>query len=291
MSTKSENAGRNGRRAGFAALAMAWIVMPLGPASALAGSAGAEGSYLREREIFPGNVFTFVRVRYGGLGRYSLWSIDYPDSDINFSERLDELTTIEVAREAESTIGGKAQVKGKIKHEVLDLGQRERLFEYPFLYMVEVGSLSFNEQEVENLREYLLRGGFLHVDDFWGEYEWANWEYEIGRVFPSEIFPILDIPLSHEVFRIVFELDEVPQVPSLDYWEATGETHERPDATEPHVRGIFDRRGRLMVVMTHNTDLGDGWEREGENHEYFREFSAKKAYPLGINIVVYAMTH
>lgn len=280
MSTKSEN-GERIRKAGIAAIAIASFAMIAGTTAARGGSDGAEGQYLREREIFPGNVFTFVRVRYGGLGRYSLWSIDYPDSDINFSERLDELTTIEVARDED----------GEILHEVLDLGQRERLFEYPFLYMVEVGSLSFNEKEVENLREYLLRGGFLHVDDFWGEYEWENWEYEIGRVFPPEVFPIVDIPLSHEVFRIVFELDEVPQVPSLDYWEATGETNERPDATEPHVRGIFDRRGRLMIVMTHNTDLGDGWEREGENHEYFREFSAKKAYPLGINIVVYAMTH
>ncbi|MCH8333923.1 DUF4159 domain-containing protein, partial [Candidatus Sumerlaeota bacterium] len=165
---------------------------------------------------------------------------------------------------------------------------------YPILYMLEVGGLEFSRAEVERLRQYLLRGGFLHVDDFWGDSAWRNWEYEIGKVFPPEDFPIRDIPLDHQLFRIVFNLDEVPQAPSISHWLRTGggtaEYHDG-DTSVAHCRGIWDKNGRLMVVMTHNTDLGDGWEREAENPDYFAEISVKKAYPLGINIVVYAMTH
>jgi hypothetical protein len=102
---------------------------------------------------------------------------------------------------------------------------------------------------------------------------------------------MLDIPLDHEIFNIVFHLDEVPQVPSIHTWLSSGQTYERWDAREAHCRGIYDGEGRLMVVVLHNSDLGDGWEREGEDEGYFREFSAPKAYPFGINIVVYAMTH
>jgi hypothetical protein len=141
-----------------------------------------------------------------------------------------------------------------------------------------------------------LRGGFLLVDDFWGDYAWANWEYEIGRVFPPDEYPIVDIPLNHPIFHCVFDIKEVPQVPAINQfweWQMTGNTYEGQPTIDPspHCRGIFDKNGRLMIVMMHNTDLGDGWEREGENEGYFREFSVKKAYPMGINIVVYAMTH
>jgi hypothetical protein len=157
--------------------------------------------------------------------------------------------------------------------------------------MVEVGYLNLDENEAARLREYLLRGGFLHVDDFWGQQEWDNWEYQIRKVFPDEErYPILEIPLTHEIFNCVFQLKEMPQVPSLWNWEYRRSSTERFGEVA-HCRGIFDENGRLLVVMTYNTDLGDGWEREGENYEYFRKFSVAGAYPLGINIVVYAMTH
>jgi len=251
---------------------------------------------LPERDIFPSNCFTFCRVQYNsdrgwdGWGRGGGdWRTDYPDSDINFSIRLAELTTINVNRNE----------RGAVKFAIVRLTDDD-LFNYPFIYMLEVGALVFSEEETERLRSYLLRGGFLLVDDFWGDYAWANWEYEIGRVFPPDEYPIVDIPLDHPLFHCVFEIKEVPQVPAIGNfrdWLNWGITYERGHDysytrdTSPHCRGIFDKNGRLMVVMMHNTDLGDGWEREGEHIGYFQEFSVKKAYPMGINIVVYAMTH
>ncbi len=242
------------------------------------------------RDIFPGNGFTFCRVRYQsqygdrrgerwrGGGN---WLTDYPDSDLNFPKRLSELTSIQVDRDEQ----------GEVKHALVDLTEDD-LFNYPFLYMLEVGNLVFLDEEVVALRSYLLRGGFLMVDDFWGSAAWANFEYEMGRVFPPEEYPLVELPRDHEIFHIVFPIQEVPQVPGIGFWYQTGQTSEQwEDSAEAHCRGIFDKKGRLMVVILHNTDLGDGWEEEAQNPVYFREFSAKKAYPLGINIVVYAMTH
>jgi hypothetical protein len=133
----------------------------------------------------------------------------------------------------------------------------------------------------------------MHVDDFWGDLAWRRWEYEIGQVLPPEEYPIEEVPLSDPLFHIVFDIKEVPQVPSIRFWSQTGgATSERGAGSEkPGLYGIRDRTGRLMVVMTHNTDIADGWEREQLDYGYFEEFSVKKSYPLGINIVVYAMTH
>jgi hypothetical protein len=235
-----------------------------------------------ERDIFPGNVFTFCRIRYSSSGyrRGGGWSTDFNASDVNFSTRLEELTTIRVNRDEQ----------GRIKHAVIRLTDDD-LFNYPFIYIVEPGALEFSEEEVERLRSYLLRGGFLLVDDFWGDEEWENFAFEFSRVFPPDEFPMMTLPLSHEIFNIVFTIKEYPQVPSVHHWLRTGLTYERWDAEVPHFRGVFDKKGRLMAVICHNTDLGDGWERENWDQVYFREFSAKKAYPMGINIVVYAMTH
>ena len=217
-----------------------------------------------------------------GEGEGAVGARIFPDSDLNFSQRLSELTSINVNRDE----------NGDIKHAVLRLTDAD-LFHYPFIYMLEVASLQFSPEEAENLRLYLERGGFLLVDDFWGSRAWANWEYEISKVFPPEEYPMIDIPLDHEIFHIVFDIEEIPQIPGIGYWAGSGgHTSEREeDSRIPSCKGIFDKKGRLMVVVMHNTDLGDGWEEEARNPIYFREFSAKKAYPLGINIVVYAMTH
>jgi len=228
---------------------------------------------------FEPNKFTFCRIQYRSYGGRWGWDTDYPDSDFNFSLRLSQLTTIEVNRNEH----------GEIQYVNLPL-TNPNLFNYPWIYMLEVGALSFSEEERHWLREYLLRGGFLFVDDFWGEREWQNWVYEISQVFPPKEFPMFEIPITHEIFRCVFTLEEMPQIPSINAWRS-GVTWERPDAKVARLWGIKDKKGRLMAVIAHNTDLGDGWEREGEDRGYFEEFSAKKAYPLGINIVVYAMTH
>src|SRR4051812_45254413 len=223
---------------------------------------------------FKHDVFTFVRIRYSSFARGG-WTTDYPDADLNFSYRLQQMTSLKV----EPT------------PKVMDLTD-PALFDYPFIYIVEPGYLEFNDDEVAALRHYLLNGGFLMVDDFWGEREWENFHHEIKRVFP-EREPI-ELPLEHPVFHCVFDLKEKPQIPSINIAlrnKGTGITWERVDAKTPDYRAIFDDKGRMMVMICHNTDNGDGWEREGEDEWYFHEFSEKKGYPMGINIVVYAMTH
>jgi hypothetical protein len=149
--------------------------------------------------------------------------------------------------------------------------------------------MTLSDAEVRSLRRYLLNGGFLMVDDFWGEMEWDNLYLEMKRVFPDR--EPQELPLEHPIFHCVYDLKEKPQVPSIHAWLGSGRSYERWDAEEPHYRALFDDNGRVMALICHNTDLGDGWEREGENVDYFHEYSEKKAYPMGINIVVYAMTH
>jgi Domain of unknown function (DUF4159) len=228
---------------------------------------------------FKKDVFTFVRIKYTrGIRRYASaghWWMDTPDSDLNFSFRLQQMTSLKVDPDA----------------RVLELTDKE-LFDYPWIYIVEPGGLTFLDEEVPILRRYLLNGGFLMVDDFWGEAEWENFHREIKKVFPER--EPEDLPLVHPIFHCVFEIKEKPQIPNIQLGiesEYTGITWERPDAKEVHYRAILDDQRRIMVMICHNTDLGDGWEREGESQYYFHEFSEKKAYPLGINIVFYAMTH
>jgi hypothetical protein len=232
----------------------------------------------------PRDVFTFARVEYNsqrggwrrgyGRGGRGDWATDYPAAELNLAYRLEEMTSMKVHPEG-------------VAVELTD----PELFNYPFIYMVDPGGLVFEEAEVVALRKYLLNGGFLMVDDFWGEYEWRNFYSQIKRVFPDR--EPEDLPIDHPIFSCVFPLKEKPQIPNIGQGtvsQYTGVTWERPDAREPHYRAFFDDKGRMMSIICHNTDLGDGWEREGENFYYFREFSEKKAYPLGINILFYAMT-
>lgn len=220
----------------------------------------------------PRDTFTFVRLRYSSWGGHPGWSTDYPDSDQNFSYRLQQLTSIKV----------------NPVPLILDITE-PALFDHPFVYMIEPGAMELSDAEVGALRRYLLSGGFLMVDDFWGEDEWNNFYGQFKRVFPDREPRELDI--SHPLFHAVFDLKEKPQVPSIHWWLSTGMTAERRDAQTPHYRAYFDDHGRMMAIVCHNTDLGDGWEREGEDARYFKAFSEPKAYPMGINIVFYAMTH
>jgi len=234
---------------------------------------------------FRKDVFTFARVRYsteggrygrrGGWGRQR-WAIDYPDSDLNFSYRLQQMTSLKVDPDC----------------RVIELTDKE-LFDFPFIYIVEPGGLVFTDDEVKVLRRYLLNGGFLMADDFWGEAEWANFEHEIKRVFPDR--DLEELPINHHIFHCVFDLKEKPQMASIHHFQRNRgtayENYERTDAREVHYKAIHDENGRMIVIACHNTDLGDGWEREGEDEEYFHKYSERMAYPMGINILFYAMSH
>jgi len=154
--------------------------------------------------------------------------------------------------------------------------------------------LMFSDEEVVILRKYLLNGGFLMFDDFWGDSAWSNVEHEMKRVFPDRSFN--ELALDHPVYHCVFDIKSKGQVPNVhtgtesQHTGITWEYHDG-DTRTVHHRAIHDDKGRMMVIATHNTDNGDGWEREGEDEYYFKNFSEKIAYPLGINIIFYAMTH
>jgi len=215
--------------------------------------------------------FYFTRAAYGGGGwRSRSWTTDYPKADRQFLIGVDRLL------------------------QFLDVSPDEHpmrlddpeLMRFPFLYAVEVGYMSLSEPEVAGLRSYLLRGGFLIADDFWGTAEWANFESEMRRVLPE--FPIVEMPLDHPLFHSFHDINKLVQVPNVGQGIRGGPTWER-DGYEPHCRGIFDEKGRLMVVINWNTDLGDAWEW-AEQPLYPLQYSTF-AYEMGINFIVYAMSH
>jgi len=161
----------------------------------------------------------------------------------------------------------------------------DTIFDYPWLYGVEVGRWSLSLEEAAKLREYLLRGGFLMVDDFHGSYEWSQFEIGMKRVFPDR--PILDIPNDDPVFHVLYDLDSKIQIPGLGAFYR-GVTYEQ-DGYDPHWRGIYDDHGRLVVVINHNMDLGDAWEH-ADTPGYPEPMTAL-AYRFAVNYVIYSMTH
>ncbi len=223
------------------------------------------------------DTFTFVRIKYDsfGYGRGGGWQTDFRDSDLNFSLRLQQLTSLKVNPEP-------------IVLELTD----PSLFDYPFLYIIEPGRMTLSPAEAEALRRYCLNGGFVMIDDFWGDREYTNLAKNLQMAFPDRSPG--EVPLKHEIFHCVYDLQEKPQVPALgSARRGGGHGEHRPgsDTSRAIYRAITDDQGRIMVFICHNTDLGDGWEREGQDKWYFEEYSVKKAYPMGINIVTYAMTH
>jgi hypothetical protein len=227
---------------------------------------------------FGKDVFTFTRIRYGSRGGRWGWTTDLPDSDLNLSYRLQQMTSTKVDPD------------GRIVN-IMD----PDLHEHPWTYMAEPGNLSFTEAEVPVFRKYLLNGGFVMLDDFWGDSAWRNVEREFKRVFPEYSF--VELPLDHPLYTCVFSIKTKGQVPNVrtgdqsQYTGVTWENNHDGDTRTVHHRAIFDEKGRLLVLATHNTDNGDGWEREGESAYFFANFSEKIAYPLGINIIFYVMTH
>jgi hypothetical protein len=231
-----------------------------------------DGSFLYCRGFYRS-----VRGEGGGQG----WGTDYPGADNNFSIRLAELTRVSV----------KWDPTRQPIHVVVRLDD-ELLNRCPLLFMEDVGTLQFSATEVLSLRRYLEKGGFLWVDDFWGSIAWTRWVAELARVLPPADYPIFDVSLSHPIMHTVYDVTKFLQVSSINFWyRSGGSVSERGyDSDEVHYRGIQDASGRLIVLMTHNTDVSDTWEREGENEEYFSLFSPQ-GYAIGVNVVVYALTH
>jgi hypothetical protein len=243
---------------------------------------------------FNGDSFVFARVifkseagvsRRGGL-RWLGWWVDYPDADLNLSYRLQQITSI------------KTDPDGR----VLKLTD-PALTDYPLLYMEHAGYMRLSDGEVVLLRNYLLNGGAMLVNDFWGGEEWDGFAREMKRVLPGQTWTNLttDHPLFHCVFDLRVPMNRL-QVPTLQFWNPA---HDPDDPNSPplqgiyrgegseemHVRALLDDQQRISVLAIHNSDISDGWEREEQNEQYFRMFSEKVAYPLAINIVVYLMTH
>ena len=243
---------------------------------------------------FENDVFTFTRVIFksdydpdSNWGRWRRlgWWVDYPDADLNFSHRLQQLTSIKTDPDA----------------RVLKLSDPD-LHHYALLYMEHAGYMRLSDAEVTALRKYLLAGGALFVNDFWGSQEWDGFAREIKRVLPGRAWT--ELTTDHPVFHCVFDLRGPMknfQVPTIQFWNRDHNPNDPQSplqrvfrgegSEEMHVRALLDDHQRLMILAIHNSDISDGWEREGENELYFNQFSEKVAYPLGINILFYLMTH
>lgn len=226
--------------------------------------------------------FIFCRLQYTSVRREALgygWGTDYPRSDQNFMIRLPELTRTPVSiwRDGEP---GHAVVRA----------DDPNLFECPFLFASDVGTAGFSDAEVVNLRAYLQKGGFLWVDDFWGERAWSHWTDQIARVLPGST--VQDLAPDHPLFAVYYQIREIPQIPSIQFWyRSGGGTSERGDESQqPHLRAVFDAAGRIMVLMSHNSDIADGWEREADDEDFFYAFSGR-AYGVGVNVAIWAMSH
>jgi hypothetical protein len=247
---------------------------------------------------FEHDAFTFTRVIFEtgpgsglgssrGFGRgWRLgWWVDFPDADLNLSYRLQQITSMKVNPDG----------------RVIRLTDPE-LANYPFLFMEHPGYMELKDDEVGALRRYLLNGGALLVIDFWSTREWDGFDEQMRRVLPGRSW--VDLPLSHPIFHCVFELPgpmRMLQVPTIQSWNPEHDPRnprspvhqvDRGEGSdEMHVRAWLDDKQRIMALAIHNSDVSDGWEREGENDEYFHRYSEKIAYPLGINLIFYFMTH
>jgi hypothetical protein len=234
-----------------------------------------------DRDSFTGD-FTFCRLafRQASDGDGYGWGVDYPRADQNLSIRLSELTRSRVNFDK----------NGDPNYYVM-LATDPELFQCPFVMMTEPGGAYFDENEAKALRAYMLKGGFLWADDFWGEYAWQHWVGEVRKIFPEQSeYPIIDVPISHAMFHTLFDVKEFPQIPGIGLWPKGGTSERGADSATPHARAILDSHGHIMFFMSHNTDFGDAYEREGDDPAYFYQFSVP-GYAIGADLLLYAMTH
>jgi hypothetical protein len=243
---------------------------------------------------FERDVFTFTRVIFQsdsapranrGRFRWLGWWVDYPDADLNLSYRLQQLTSIRTDPDA----------------RVVKLTD-PAIFQYPLLYLEHAGYMRLSNAETEALRNFLVNGGALLVNDFWGSDEWNGFSAEINKVFPGRAWT--ELSTAHRVFHCVYDLRKPMkelQVPTIQFWnrehdpnnpQSPMQTIFRGEGSDDmHVKALLDDHDRMMILVIHNSDISDGWEREGENEDYFNRYSERIAYPLGINMIFYLLTH
>lgn len=220
--------------------------------------------------------YAFARLKYpsfsaGPGGIWAMrgnWTIDYPKADRQFVQGVRRLTRIHT----------------RSVEQVVDIDSNE-IYDWPWIYAVEVGHWELNDSQAKRLRDYLLRGGFLMTDDFHGTYEWDVFMQSMSRVFPDR--PVVDLENKEAIFHVLYDLDERFQVPGVVTF-GSGRTYEY-DGVEAKWRGIYDDKGRIMVAVCQNMDLGDAWEHA--DHPQYPEKYASLAYRIGINYIIYAMTH
>jgi len=217
----------------------------------------------------PSGEFSFVRLMYSGGNDLDNWTTDFPKADRQLILGLRRISNLDYISE---------------EPKAISISDPE-LFRHPFCYAVEVGEMRLSDSEARTLREYLLRGGFLAVDDLHGEAEWQSFAQQMKKVFPE--YDPVDLPVSHPVFHCFYNIDSLIQIPGLQYLY-TGSMSER-GGTTPHYRAILAKDGRIMVMINHNSDLGDAWEWADEP-AYASLFSTR-AYQLATNYIVYSMTH
>ena len=220
--------------------------------------------------------FTFCRLRYQNIrrARKSGWGDDYPQADYNFMVRLSELTRTTISR-WDNGYPGFANVTATDPN----------LFRCPYLRMQNAANYDFTPEETARMHDYLTKGGFLWIDDNWDP------DFEFIRPNLQRIVPearIVDLPVEHPMFKILYNINVLPQIPSLGSWRRFHEDSE--NGLPVRYYGVFGDDDRLMVLVSMNSDVSDSWEREGDNRDYFETYSAK-GYALGVNVAVWVMTH
>jgi hypothetical protein len=221
--------------------------------------------------------FTFCRLRYQNIrrARKSGWGDDYPQADYNFMVRLSELTKARISRWNNGD-------PGFANVTPMD----PDLFQCPYLRMQNAANYDFNPDETARMHDYLAKGGFLWIDDNWD----PDFEYirpNLMRILPDA--QIVDLPVDHPIFSTIYNVDPLPQIPSMNSWLRSGESGEFGRSTV-HYYGVFDSHGRLSVLVSMNSDVSDSWEREGDNQAYFDVYG-RDGYALGVDVAVYVMTH
>lgn len=231
---------------------------------------------------FKDDVFTFARLQFtpdrgGRFGGGRVWEDDAPDADLNLIYRLYQVTSLKV----------------RPGFNFIDITPAD-LSKYPFVYMAAAGRLVLSSDEVTALHSYLMNGGFLMADDFWGDDQWHHFYEQMKRVFPDR--EPVELTLDHPIFHTVYSFRKEPQIPSVGTFAQTGLSYDpewpfEEKNHDPHYYAIYDDKQRMVALLCHNNHYGDGWEHEGDDESYFDKFSLPMGYPMLINILVYASAH